>query len=338
MPGLDCADRALETPSTGADAVVLVTEWPEFLALDWRAVAAAMARQRRHRRAQRPRRARPCAPPGSSTRASGGRMSRRRDDAGGDPRRRRGHAAAAADLARRQAGRHARRPAVHRLHARVAAPPRRRRRRPLPAASCADRVRERARRRRRATACACATSRSPSRSAPAARCATPRSCSTSASSSATATSSPTSTSAPRSPSTSAPARPATLALIAVEDPSAYGLVRCDADGAVARVRREAAGPTRLDTNLISAGAYVLERCVLDLIAPRARRLDRARGLAGADRQRPLRLRRPTATGSTSGPRALPAGDLRHHRRQCRPGRRPARRRWPSATRPSSTGA
>ena len=32
-------DEALE----GADAVVLVTEWPEFLALDWKAVAATMA-------------------------------------------------------------------------------------------------------------------------------------------------------------------------------------------------------------------------------------------------------------------------------------------------------
>ena len=41
------------------------------------------------------------------------------------------HAASAAHLARRQAGRHAGRPAVHRLHARLAAPPRRRRRDPL---------------------------------------------------------------------------------------------------------------------------------------------------------------------------------------------------------------
>ncbi|HUB76663.1 MAG TPA: UDP-glucose/GDP-mannose dehydrogenase family protein [Solirubrobacteraceae bacterium] len=42
MPGLDCAGSALEVLA-GADAAVLVTEWPEFLALDWHDVAAAMA-------------------------------------------------------------------------------------------------------------------------------------------------------------------------------------------------------------------------------------------------------------------------------------------------------
>jgi UDPglucose 6-dehydrogenase len=41
MPQLDCADSALEVVSD-ADAVVLVTEWPEFLELDWREVASAM--------------------------------------------------------------------------------------------------------------------------------------------------------------------------------------------------------------------------------------------------------------------------------------------------------
>ena len=42
MPGLDCAPSAAAVLE-GADAAVLVTEWPEFLALDWKAVAATMA-------------------------------------------------------------------------------------------------------------------------------------------------------------------------------------------------------------------------------------------------------------------------------------------------------
>ena len=42
MPGLDCAASAAAALE-GADALVLVTEWPEFLALDWDEVAATMA-------------------------------------------------------------------------------------------------------------------------------------------------------------------------------------------------------------------------------------------------------------------------------------------------------
>jgi len=34
--------RACRDVVEGADAIVLVTEWPEFLALDWRDVAASM--------------------------------------------------------------------------------------------------------------------------------------------------------------------------------------------------------------------------------------------------------------------------------------------------------
>ncbi|MDE3070501.1 MAG: UDP-glucose/GDP-mannose dehydrogenase family protein, partial [Acidobacteriota bacterium] len=41
MPSLDCADSALGAVE-GADAIVLVTEWPELVALDWGGVAAAM--------------------------------------------------------------------------------------------------------------------------------------------------------------------------------------------------------------------------------------------------------------------------------------------------------
>ncbi len=59
----------------------------------------------------------------------------------------------------------------------------------------------------------------------------------------------------------------TLALVPVPDPSSYGLVRLDGDGAVAQFLEKPAADAVLDTNLISAGAYVLERSVLDMIAP-----------------------------------------------------------------------
>jgi mannose-1-phosphate guanylyltransferase len=55
---------------------------------------------------------------------------------------------------------------------------------------------------------------------------------------------------------------ATLALYPVEDPSAYGLVRCRPDHSV-REFIEKPGLEELDTNLISAGAYILEREILD---------------------------------------------------------------------------
>jgi UDPglucose 6-dehydrogenase len=42
MPELDYAQR-VEDVIAGADAIVLVTEWPQFLTLDWQAVAAAMS-------------------------------------------------------------------------------------------------------------------------------------------------------------------------------------------------------------------------------------------------------------------------------------------------------
>jgi mannose-1-phosphate guanylyltransferase len=59
---------------------------------------------------------------------------------------------------------------------------------------------------------------------------------------------------------------ATLALIEVEDPSAYGLVRLESDGAV-REFVEKPRPEEIDTNLINAGAYVLERDVLESMPP-----------------------------------------------------------------------
>jgi mannose-1-phosphate guanylyltransferase len=59
---------------------------------------------------------------------------------------------------------------------------------------------------------------------------------------------------------------ATLALYPVEDPSAYGLVRLADDGAV-REFVEKPAPDQIDTNNISAGAYVLERSILELLRP-----------------------------------------------------------------------
>jgi mannose-1-phosphate guanylyltransferase len=57
----------------------------------------------------------------------------------------------------------------------------------------------------------------------------------------------------------------TLGLVGVEDPSAYGLVRLQPDGAV-REFVEKPSADQIDTNMISAGAYVLERSILDLVA------------------------------------------------------------------------
>ncbi len=59
----------------------------------------------------------------------------------------------------------------------------------------------------------------------------------------------------------------TLALVAVEDPSAYGLVRLREDASVSEFL-EKPGPEQLvDTNLINAGVYILEREVVDAMAP-----------------------------------------------------------------------
>jgi mannose-1-phosphate guanylyltransferase len=59
---------------------------------------------------------------------------------------------------------------------------------------------------------------------------------------------------------------ATLALTPVEDPSAYGLVRRNADCSVAEFI-EKPDPGQADTNLINAGAYILQRDVLDTMPP-----------------------------------------------------------------------
>ncbi len=59
---------------------------------------------------------------------------------------------------------------------------------------------------------------------------------------------------------------ATIALTPVEDPSRYGLVRIGGDGSVLCFL-EKPKANEIDTNLINAGAYVLEPAVLDLIDP-----------------------------------------------------------------------
>jgi mannose-1-phosphate guanylyltransferase len=59
---------------------------------------------------------------------------------------------------------------------------------------------------------------------------------------------------------------ATLALYPVDDPSSYGLVRRDTHGAVLGFL-EKPEPEEIDTDEISAGAYVLERGIADLIPP-----------------------------------------------------------------------
>jgi mannose-1-phosphate guanylyltransferase len=57
---------------------------------------------------------------------------------------------------------------------------------------------------------------------------------------------------------------ATLALVPVADPSAYGLVLLEDDRSVKEFL-EKPGADRIESNLISAGAYVLERSILDLV-------------------------------------------------------------------------
>jgi mannose-1-phosphate guanylyltransferase len=59
---------------------------------------------------------------------------------------------------------------------------------------------------------------------------------------------------------------ATIGLHPVDDPSSYGLVRRDEDGRVSEFL-EKPDPQEIDTDEVNAGAYVLERAVIDLIEP-----------------------------------------------------------------------
>ncbi len=60
---------------------------------------------------------------------------------------------------------------------------------------------------------------------------------------------------------------ATLALMAVEDPSAYGLVRRRPDGSVTEFLEKPGHDQTVNTNLVNAGAYILEREILADMAP-----------------------------------------------------------------------
>jgi mannose-1-phosphate guanylyltransferase len=59
----------------------------------------------------------------------------------------------------------------------------------------------------------------------------------------------------------------TLALVPVPDPSSYGLVSLREDSSVEEFLEKPSPDEPIATNLISAGAYVLERSMLDLIPP-----------------------------------------------------------------------
>jgi mannose-1-phosphate guanylyltransferase len=65
---------------------------------------------------------------------------------------------------------------------------------------------------------------------------------------------------------------ATLALMAVDDPSAFGLVRRHPDGSVKQFLEKPSADQVLDTNLVNAGAYILEREVLGGMAPAGTRI------------------------------------------------------------------
>jgi UDPglucose 6-dehydrogenase len=124
MSGVQFADSALEAVR-GADAAILVTEWPEFAELDWGEVKGRMSgdllvdgRNFVDRDVVQA--------AGFTYEGIGRCPAAPARRAGADPGRWRGNAAAAADLHGAQAGRPAGGPAIHCLHDRVAPQPRRR--------------------------------------------------------------------------------------------------------------------------------------------------------------------------------------------------------------------
>ena len=118
---------------------------------------------------------------------------------------------------------------------------------------------------------------------------------------------------------------ATLALYPVDDPSAYGLVRRKEDGEIVEFL-EKPDPKQIDTDEINAGAYVLERSVLDLI-PSDREVSIEREVFPSWWARACMGSACPATGWTSAPRAIPGGELGHPRAPGRDrGRRAHRRR------------
>ena len=125
----------------------------------------------------------------------------------------------------------------------------------------------------------------------------------------------------------------TLALVPVADPSAYGLVRLDDDGAVTAFV-EKPSPDQADTNLINAGAYIIERSVLDGMPPAGTNVSIERDVF------PTLVGRGLYGHECSGywldigtPARLPEGHVRHPRRQGQHrGRAAARRVWADARR------
>ena len=93
---------------------------------------------------------------------------------------------------------------------------------------------------------------------------------------------------------------ATIALVPVDDPSAYGLVRLGKRDDV-EAFLEKPKPEEIDTNLVNAGAYVLEREVFALLddGPASIERDLFPRLVGAGSTASA----PTPTGSTSGHRS-----------------------------------
>jgi mannose-1-phosphate guanylyltransferase len=71
---------------------------------------------------------------------------------------------------------------------------------------------------------------------------------------------------------------ATLALIGVEDSSAYGLVRRRADFSVTEFVEKPGPEQAIDTNLVNAGAYILERELLAELAPAGTNISIERGV------------------------------------------------------------
>ena len=125
----------------------------------------------------------------------------------------------------------------------------------------------------------------------------------------------------------------TLALVPVGDPTAYGLVRLHDDQAVSEFV-EKPSADQIDTQA-HLGRRLRARARGARPHPgRSQRLDRARGVAAARGQGPLRLRRRRLLARHRDSGALPAGHLRHPRGQRRHGRgRPPRARLPGRGRP-----
>ncbi len=105
---------------------------------------------------------------------------------------------------------------------------------------------------------------------------------------------------------------ATIALYPVDDPSGYGLCHRHEDGEITEFL-EKPKPEQIDTDEINAGAYLLDRSVLERIPTGSSRLHRARGLPGADRRRPLRDPARGLLDRHRDTRALPGSELGHPR-------------------------